>query len=265
MISVGGPLVEVRSQPPAGTIVLNRPEKRNALSREMLSQISEALNDLHQERKVRAVILTGAGPAFCAGMDLDEMLQTSQQDDALEMWHHDAVQYKELLEMMLRFPKPIIAAVNGPAVAGGAGLILASDLVIATPAARFGLPEPQRGLVAGMVAPLLWFRVGGSQAARLLLEAQLIEPDEAHRIGLYHELVEDDQRLFDRAVEVCQQVARSAPEAIQLTKRMLNETIGEQLMTLLSAGAAASATARTTEAAEEGLKAFLEKRDPEWK
>ena len=255
--------VLVKKNLPSGTIVLNRPDRRNALSRQMLADISQALDDLHQERKVRAVILTGAGTAFCAGMDLSEMQATAQQEGAQEQWHHDAVQYRELIDKMLQFPKPIIAAVNGPAVAGGAGLVLASDIVIGTPEARFGLPEPQRGIVAGLVSPLLVFRIGGSHAANLLLTARTIEAAEAQRIGLYHEVVKNDL-VWARAQEIAGEIAASAPEALLLTKRMLNETIGEHLQTLLSAGAATSAAARTTEAAREGLAAFLEKREPKW-
>jgi len=253
----------VKKNLPSGTIILNRPDKRNALSRQMLTELAQALDDLHQERKVRAVILTGAGTVFCAGMDLGEMQQTSQQPDAFAQWHHDAVQYRELLDKLLHFPKPIIAAVNGPVLAGGAGLMLASDIVIAAEEAKFGLPEPRRGIVAGVVSPVLVFRIGASHAAHLLLTARTIEAAEAHRIGLYHEVVKSDV-VWARAQEITNEIAKSAPEAIQLTKRLLNETIGEHLNTLLSAGAADSATARTTDAAREGLAAFLEKREPKW-
>ena len=257
-------LIRINVHEHAGTIILNRPEKRNALSRALLAELSQALGDLHLERRVRAVVLTGAGSAFCAGMDLQEMRETSQQENPHTQWHEDAVLYRDLLETMWRYPKPLIAAVNGPAMAGGAGLVLGCDLVVAAKTATFGLPEPLRGIVAGMVAPLLHFRIGGGQAARLLLSAQTIDAAEAHRIGLFHEIVEADH-LWPRAVELAAQCARSAPEALQLTKRVLNETVGEHLPTLLSAGAAASATARTTEAASEGLAAFLEKREPKWK
>jgi methylglutaconyl-CoA hydratase len=257
-------LIRINVHEHAGTIILNRPEKRNALSRALLAELGQALGDLHLERRVRAVVLTGAGSAFCAGMDLQEMRETSQQENPHTQWHEDAVQYRDLLESMWRYPKPLIAAVNGPAMAGGAGLLLACDLVVAAKTATFGLPEPLRGIVAGMVAPLLHFRVGGGQAARLLLSAQTIDAAEGYRIGLYHEIVDPDH-LWPRAVELAAQCARSAPEALQLTKRVLNETVGEHLSTLLSAGAAASATARTTEAAAEGLAAFLEKREPKWK
>ncbi len=255
--------VIVKANHPSGTIILNRPDKRNAITRQMMEDLAQAFDDLHQEKKVRAVILTGAGTAFCAGMDLAEMQETARQPDAMLQWHNDAVAYRELIDVMLRFPKPIIAAINGPAMAGGAGLALASDIVIGTPEAKFGLPEPRRGIVAGLVSPLLVFRIGASHAANLLLTARTIDPAEAQRIGLYHEVV-PGEFVWARAQELAGEIAKSAPEALLLTKRMLNETIGEHLGTLLSAGAAASATARTTEAAREGLAAFLEKREPKW-
>jgi methylglutaconyl-CoA hydratase len=197
-------------------------------------------------------------------MDLLEMQQTAAEPDAQEQWYDDSLQYRELLEQMLQFPKPLIAAVNGPAIAGGAGLMLACDLVVATSTARFGLPEPKRGIVAGMVSPLLAFRIGGGAATRLLLRANLIEAGEAERLGLYQQIVADEL-IWATAHALAQEVADSAPEAIQLTKRMIYENIGEQLGTLLSAGAAISATARTTEAAAEGLAAFVEKRPPKWR
>jgi len=255
--------IQLKKHPPSGTVVIQRPEKRNALNRAMVDQLRQALEDFHLERKVRAVILIGAGNAFCAGMDLAEMLTTSRQEDAWSCWHSDVVAYKELLELMLDFPKPLIAAIHGTAAAAGAGLALACDLVVGTEESQFGFPEPRRGLVAGMAAPLLHFRVGGSQAARLLLGAELISGKEAYRIGLFHELV-TPHLLWARAHQLAEQCALAAPESLQLTKRLLNENVGEHLGVLLSAGAAATATARTTEAATEGLAAFEEKRTPRW-
>jgi methylglutaconyl-CoA hydratase len=257
------PLVKIQAHEHTATVTLNRPEKRNALSRAVLAELHQALDDLRQERKIRGVILTGAGRVFCAGMDLSEMLEAGDQADRQALWHADAVVYHDLVEAMLRFPKPLVAAVNGAAVAGGAGLVMACDLVVACESATFGFPEPRRGVVAGMVAPLLAFRVGGAQAAYLLLTAQLIGAREAHRYGLFHELVADD-KIWARANELIGEVAKSAPESVQMTKRLLNETIGEQLLSQLTAGAAVSAASRTTEAAAEGLKAFSEKREPKW-
>jgi methylglutaconyl-CoA hydratase len=114
-----------------------------------------------------------------------------------------------------------------------------------------------------MVAPLVVFRVGASHAANLLLTARMIDTAEAHRIGLVHEIVSSDL-VWARSQEIAGEIAKSAPESIQMTKRLLNETIGEHLATMLTAGAADSATARSTDAAREGLAAFLEKREPKW-
>jgi enoyl-CoA hydratase/carnithine racemase len=256
-------LVKVHVHEHTGTLVLNRPEKRNALSRQLIADIDEALHDLHAQRGVRAVVVASTGQAFCAGMDLAEMQATSNEPDAMARWHDDAQIYRDLLETMLRFPKPLIAAVQGPALAGGLGLVLACDIVLAASEATFGLPEPKRGLVAAVVAPLLAFRIGAGRAGYALLTAEPISGDEAHRIGLVHELVKADQ-LWARGQQLAGGFAQSAPEALLMTKRMLNETIGENLITQLAAGAALSATARTTDAAKEGLKAFLEKREPRW-
>ena len=140
------PLVKLKKHAPSGTIILNRPKKCNAFTRAMLTALLRAFEDFHLERQVRAVILTGAGDAFCAGSDLARMQETSRREDAQRQWYHDVVQYKELVEFMLRFPKPIIAAVNGPALAAGAGLVLASDIVVAASDATFGFPEARRGL-----------------------------------------------------------------------------------------------------------------------
>jgi len=256
-------LVKILAHQHAGTIVLNRPDKRNALSRELLAELEGAFRTFHREKAVRAVVITGAGSAFCAGMDLAEMQTAAPGDEADARFQEDAENYRDLLELMLRFPKPLIAAVNGPAVAGGLGIMLACDIVIAAAESHFGLPEPRRGVVAGIVSPLLAFRIGAGQAAPLLLTGRMIDGDEAHRIGLVHELVSHDL-LWARATLIAEEIALNAPEALLLTKRMLNEVIGEQLFTQLSAGAAVSAAARTTESAAEGLRAFVEKRTPVW-
>jgi methylglutaconyl-CoA hydratase len=256
-------LIKVHVKDAVGTLILNRPEKRNALSRELIGDLRQGLDDLHLEKRVKAVVVTGAGAVFCAGMDLAEMLATSQTADAQAQWHEDALLYRDLIEAMLRFPKPLIAAVNGPAVAGGAGLALACDMVVAADNASLGLPEPRRGLIAGVVAPLLAFRAGGGVSGYLLMTGEVIGAEQARAWGLFHEIVKADL-TWARATELGATCAKSAPEALQLTKRMLNETIGEQLWTQLAAGAAASAAARTTEAAGEGLRAFLEKREPRW-
>ncbi len=257
------PLIKIHYHEDVATIILNRAEKRNALSRGLLSELSQALEDIGLEKNIRAVILSGAGPSFCAGMDLKEMAATADQADPHAQWSSDAKLYLNVIQTMLRFPKPLIAAVDGAAVAGGGGLVLACDLVIASHSARFGFPEPRRGIVAGIVAPLLSFRTRGADTAFMLLTGSIVDAEYAQRAGFVHELV-DSEQIWARAFELAKECAQGAPEAITLTKKMLNETIGNTLFSLLAAGAALSGTARTTAAAGEGLQAFLEKRDPDW-
>lgn len=257
-------MIKVRVDDHSGTIILDRPDRRNALSRKMLTEFQQALSDLHGEKKVRAVIVTGSGSSFCAGMDLHEMHQTSKDENSsMQQWHADALAYRDLLDRMLRFPKPIIAAVNGPAIGGGAGLVAAADIVIGAESAKFGVPATRRGIVAGMVAALVVFRISAGPAANLLLTANTIDSAEAHRLNLFHEIIADEN-IWVRAHEVAGECATGAHEAVALTKRMLNENIGEHLLTMLTTGAAVTATSKTTEAAHEGMAAFVEKREPNW-
>lgn len=259
--------IEVKVVDCAGTIILHRPDHGNMLTQHMLGQLIEALDDLYRERRVRAIILTGAGDAFSEGMDVRELQNDAAQPEqtaAPPEWGEDATSYRDVVLRMMEITKPIIAAVNGPALSGGAGLVAASDVVVAAADASFGLPDPRRGLVAGVVAPLLCFRLGAGHASRLLLTSTTISAQEAHQLGIFHELVDPD-KVWARAMHIAQECATGAPEAIQLTKRLILETVGEHLLTQLSSGAAMSATARTTEAAQEGITAYLEGRPPKWK
>lgn len=256
--------IEVKVIESAGTIVLNRPDYGNALTRSMIQQLLEAVDDLYLEKRVRAIIITGAGDSFSVGVDPAELKTSQESDDPEEQWGADAADFRDLLVRMLEITKPIIAAVNGPALAAGAALVAAADIVVASDSATFGVPDARHGLVAGLAAPLLSFRIGAGQAGRLLLTGQTIEAAEARQIGVFHELTSADT-VWARAMQLAKECAAGAPEAIQLTKRLLNETLGENLGTQLSAGAVMEATARTTEAAEEGISALLDGRSPEWK
>ncbi|MAT68004.1 MAG: enoyl-CoA hydratase [Planctomycetaceae bacterium] len=255
--------VEVKVVGAAGTIVLNRPDYGNAMTRSMLEQFGEALDDLYRERRVRAIVLTGGGDSFCEGADLIEVQASGETPEAYAQWGQDAELWRETIVRMLEVTKPVIAAVNGPALGHGAALVAAADMAVAASTATFGLPDVRRGLVAGLAGPLLCFRLGAGQAARLLLASQTIDAAEAHRIGVFHEVVAAD-KAWARAMEWVDQCAAGAPQAIQLTKRLLNETMAEQLLTQLTSGSALAATAHTTPAAEEGIAAFLDGREPNW-
>lgn len=256
-------IVHVRKDVPSGTIILNRPDRRNALSSDMVHKLQEAFEDLHQERSVRAIILSGTENTFCAGTDLHEMSQLREEPQAQEVWQDQVADLQALIEFMLRFPKPIICAPNGWVVGSGLALLLACDLVVASDKTRLLLPEPRRGLVAGLTAPLLCHRVGAGRAAPLLLLGQELDAEQARQMGIVHHVVED-RLLWFRSQEMAKEIAAFSRESIQLTKRLMNESIGEEVFTQLSVGASDTATARTTDAAGEGVNAFIQKRPPKW-
>lgn len=257
--------VDVKVHGNIATILLDRPNVRNALSPQLLEDLSTAFSDIHQEKRAQAVVLTGNGEHFCSGLDLQILSEITEMPEAEAMseWFSAWRNLTELLEQMLRFPKPIVAAVDGAALGAGLGLALASDLVVASSRASFAAMAVRRGLVGGATAALLSFRLGGSVAARMLLTGQPITSTEAYRLGMCCEPVPPEQ-IWVAATELAQQCTEAPREAVQATKRLLNEGIGETLLTQLSAGAADSATACTTESATEGIKSFLERREPDW-
>lgn len=257
--------VDVKVHGNIATIMLDRPAARNALNPPLIEGLQMAFSDLHQEQRVRAVILTGCGDHFCSGTDLKVFAAISAlpESEALSQWFTAWRHLAELLEQMLRFPKPIVAAVDGAAVGAGFGLALASDIIVASARAEFVASAVRRGLVGGVTAALLSFRLGGATAARMLLTGQSIDAAEAYRLGLSTAPVPPEQ-IWIAAREMADQCTHGPQEAVQATKRLLNERIGETLLIQLAAGAADSATACTTEAASEGIQSFLEHRDPQW-
>lgn len=255
--------VQLRKDVPSGTIVLNRPNRRNALTRETIQSIRTAMEDFQQERAVRAIILTGSGDHFCSGADLHQVQETSDSKSAQTQWQTDAEEFQDLIEFMLRYPKPIIASVNGPVVGSGLALLLASDIVVASEQASIKMPETQLGLASGVAAPLLAFRIGSGPASYILMTAQAVDASKSQQLGLFHEVVSNDL-VWARSQQIAEQVAKGAKHSHHLIKHMLNESLGESLFTFLSIGSAHTATARNSEHAKEGISAFLEKREPNW-
>jgi methylglutaconyl-CoA hydratase len=261
-------LYDVR--PPAVTITLNRPDRRNALSRALIAALTDAVHRAREDAAVRSVILTGAGTVFCAGMDLAELAESIDKsaapagigDTAAEatIWD-DALRLATLYELIYTLPKPTVAAVNGAAVAGGAGLVTVCDLAVAVPEARFGYPEVRRGLVAAMVMPHLLRHVGERTARYLLLTGELIDAAEAHRTGLINQVVAVDQ-LTAQAHTLAHQLAEGGPNALASTKGLLHR-FSRQALSLHEA-AQASAAPRLTEECQQGLRAFFAKQPVPW-
>lgn len=247
----------------AAVLRMNRPDKRNSFSRGLVAGLTEGMRRARDDAAARCVILTGEGPAFCAGMDLAELREALDRPTTRETLEEDAHRLLELFEMMTRMAKPIIAAVNGPAVAGGAGLMTACDLVVARAGAKIGYPEVKRGLVAALVMTFLVRQVGERTAKYLLLTGELITAEEAQRLGLVNEVVPAD-RLMPRALELADILAQSGPESLGTTKEFLNELLGAADSSRLNRAAELSATIRLTGECREGLAAFFEGRRPSW-
>lgn len=255
-------LVRYEVRKPAVVLTLNRPDRRNALSHGLIARLTEAFGRAREDAAVRCVILTGAGNAFCAGMDLAELQEslTTAKEEQAPVWD-DALRLAKLYDLMYTLPKPTIAAVNGAAVAGGAGLVSACDLAVAVPEARFGYPEVRRGLVAAMVMPHLLRHVGERMARYLLLTGELIGAEEACRAGLINAVASAEQ-LLTRALAWAHALAEGGPNALARTKELL-QVFSHQAVGLEEA-AKASAAPRLSDECKQGLEAFFNKRPAPW-
>lgn len=255
--------IQVSEQPGVVRLLLNRPDKRNALTRELLTELKETLSQVVARKDLRLLTLGSVGSAFCAGMDLGQMQETAALPDAEAIWQKDTELYLDVVRMIYDCPCPTLAVVPGPAFAGGLGLVLACDLVIASETAAFALPEPKRGITAAIVTPLLVHRVGTSASSHLLLSGEAIDADRAVQIGLCHTIVPADQ-LEAAAGTLIRSILAGAPGALAVTKQQLRRCTTSDLAAQLKQAATVSAEARGTAEAREGLQAFFEKRRPEW-
>lgn len=243
-------------------LTLDRPERRNALSRALRADLTDALAWAEAEPAVRAVVLTGAGKAFCAGLDLAELEGTLTYAEAEHQRDSEAL--ARLYLLLLTLSKPVIAAVNGPAVAGGAGLVTACDLAVMGRGATIGYTEARIGFVAALVGVLLARQVGEKHVRDLLLSARLVGAEEAQRMGLVNAVVADDE-VLESACARAAELARNAPGSLALTKRLLLEAPGLPLEEGLARAVAINVSARSGAELAEGVRAFLERREPAWR
>jgi methylglutaconyl-CoA hydratase len=254
-------LVKREDRGPIAVLTLNRPSERNALSRALMSRLRDLVDDVAVEPKVRAVVLTGAGPAFCAGIDLKEAAEIHARPEAEAATIQVLQEFADLLQKIHANPKPVIAAVNGPAVAGGAGLTLSCDLAVASETASIGYPEVRRGLVAAVVMHDLTRQVGERRARQLLLGGELISSKVALEWGLFNSVTSHD-RCLDEAIRLAEGLTEGAPDALATTKRLLDEALSRPPN--LRGAAAVSAAVRFSAEAKEGVRAFVENRPPAW-
>ena len=243
------------------TVTLNRPEKRNAISFELINDLMRVLDEVAQS-SARVLIITGAGKAFCSGMDLETLkaLIGRSPEQSLE----DSRTMVRLFRTIYEFPKVTIAAVNGAAIAGGTGLALLCDFTLAVPEAKFGYTEVRIGFVPAIVSTFLLRQVGEKHARDLLLTGRLFDAQEGLRLGLINEIVESD-KLIGRAHELAAQLLENSPTSLGCTKRLLTEHARAELDAQIESAMRENAAIRQTADFREGVTSFLEKRKPRWR
>ena len=225
------------------TITLNRPAKRNAISHALVDELLAALDEIERSSSSQVVILTGAGKAFCAGLDLDELkaLLGRTHDENVQ----DSSRMARIFRRIYDFSRPTIAAVNGAAIAGGTGFATMCDFTLAVPEAKFGYTEVRIGFVPAIVSSMLVWQVGHKIARDLLLTGRLFDAAEAHAFGLVNEVVESS-RLMPRARELAAQIMENSPSSVRATKRLINGFIAGQLDQQIADAVEDNARIRTT-------------------
>src|SRR5437899_5938928 len=243
------------------TVTLNRPEKRNAISTQMMAELQTALDQIEKSH-ARVAILTGSGKAFCAGMDLDMLAAIAQQSPAENQ--EDSRRIAKMFRRIWSYPRPMIAAVNGPAFAGGCGIATLCDFTIAVPEAKFGYTEVKIGFLPAIVSVFLTRQIGDKRSRDLLLTGRLVEPQEAKEMGLVTEIVPADQ-LLHRVNELAATLIAASPSSLTRAKRLLTTAAAAGVDQDLERAVLENARIRCTPDFKEGLASFLEKRRPVWR
>jgi methylglutaconyl-CoA hydratase len=243
------------------TITLNRPERRNALTPQMQTELIAALEATAGSATTRVLVLTGAGSAFCGGLDL-AVLQAMAGSAESEL-EADALRLSKMFRTLYDLPLPTIAAVNGHAIAGGTGLATFTDFTFAVPEAKFGFTECKIGFVPALVSAYLRLQVGDKQARDLLLSARLFSADEARAMGLANAVVASDE-LSTRVRACCDMLMANSPSSLRATKALLAKQNKVWLDNAIQHALEANAQARQTADFREGVAAYLGKRKPTW-
>jgi methylglutaconyl-CoA hydratase len=243
------------------TITLNRPDKRNAINPQMIAELQSALDEI-EKKKMRVVIMAAAGAVFCSGMDLDMLSAISKQSPQENQ--EDSRRMAKLFRRIWSFPRPIIAAVNGHALAGGCGIATLCDFTLAVPDAQFGYTEVRIGFLPAIVSVFLTRQIGDKRARDLLLTGRKVDAQEAHQLGLVSEIVEPD-KLLSRAEELAEYLIDVSPGSLTRAKRLLVSAEAAGVDADLERAVLENARIRCTGDFKEGVASFLEKRKPVWK
>ena len=252
--------VQLRYEGQVALLTLNRPEKRNAISFELIDDLLRALEEVADSDAI-VLIITGVGKAFCSGMDLENLKALLGRTPEQNL--QDSQTMVKLFRSLYEFPKVTIAAVNGPAIAGGTGLALLCDFTLAVPEAKFGYTEVRIGFVPAIVSTFLLRQVGEKQARDLLLTGRLFDAEEAMRLGLLNEIVAPEN-LMDRARALAQVLLANSAASLTATKKLLTDHARAEIDAQIEAAVRENAAIRSTADFREGITSFLEKRKPVW-
>ncbi len=235
-------------------ITLNRPDKRNALNDELVAALKEALNEADADESVKCIVISGAGKDFCSGADLSALqkISTASHDENLE----DARSLGELYKLIRRVRQPVIAAVRGRALAGGCGLAMACDMIVASENAKFGFPEVKIGFVPAMVAAIVRRNMNESDAFSFLTLGYEMPATEMAGLNLVH-AVFSDETFDDESLSFVSQYEKLSASAVQMTKRLLYDIDGLSFDAAIEHGTQVNATARMTEDCQKGISKFL--------
>lgn len=252
--------IQLSSEAQVAIITLNRPDKRNAISYELIDELLAALGEVAASSAL-VLVLTGAGKAFCSGMDLENLKELLGRSPEQNL--KDSETMARLFRSLYDFPKPTIAAVNGAAIAGGCGLATLCDFTLAVPEAKFGYTEARIGFVPAIVSTFLLRQISEKHARDLLLTGRIIGAEEAYRLGMVNEIVAAE-KLLDRARELAAQLIENSPVSLACTKRLLNDLARRELDAQLQSAVKENTAVRATHDFREGISSFLEKRKPQW-
>jgi methylglutaconyl-CoA hydratase len=255
-------MVEYSVKQRIGRITLNRPDKRNALSPEMVEGLKQAFDRAAKDDQVKVIVLNAMGEAFCAGADLAYLQQL--QNFSFEENLADSNQLKELFVNIYTHPKVVIAQVQGHALAGGCGLASICDWVFAVPEAKFGYTEVRIGFIPALVSVFLLRKLGEGAARELLLGGELIAAERAQAIGLINRVVSADKLEVEVNDFASRLIASNSADSMKLTKKLIAEVQGMPLTQALQHAAESNAHARGTNDCKRGIEAFLNKEKIIW-
>lgn len=257
----------LEKQGPALLVTINRPDVRNAMSLQMVAELSTVFAQIEADPAIRAVVIRGAGGHFCAGGDIKDMAGARTQpaaDGEADPFYRLNRAFGQMIQQVNESSKVVIAVIEGAVMGGGFGLACVSDVALAGPTAKFGMPETSLGIIPAQIAPFVVERIGLTQARRLALLGLKVDAAEAERLGIVHQTADSDGQLEELLAQSLERVRQCAPGATAETKALLHRVGKEPMSGLLDSAAKKFASAVRGKEGAEGTMAFMQKRLPQW-